>query len=131
MNANQNNAEKSLTTLQGAVASELHRIGWQFDDVKKSLAQAAQSMLRRAQEAADDCERMMADQPCSLSWVEFAEGDLRHAREAKARIRALGDQKTLLDYLARKAASGQSIKCMNCGCETDADVCERCAANGD
>ncbi len=43
-------------------------------------------MLRRAQGAVKDTEALLTDQPCSMSWVDFAEGDLRAAREAKQNL---------------------------------------------
>lgn len=128
MNATNKHENSTLDTLAGAVAGELKRVGWQIEDAKQRLAKAAQSMLRRAQEATDDCRRMVAGEPCSLSWVEFAEGDLRQARDAKASLSELNNQKAILEFFARKASEPLMCKCMNCGCETDADICEKCAA---
>jgi hypothetical protein len=39
---------------------------------------------------------MLADEPCSLTWVEFAEGDLREAWEAKAHLTKLLEQQEFL-----------------------------------
>jgi hypothetical protein len=45
---------------------------------------------------------MMANQPCSMSWVDFAESDLRNAREAKAQLEFLYQQRTMLEFFLRK-----------------------------
>ncbi len=45
-----------------------------------------------ALKAIKDTEALLADQPCSMSWVDFAEGDLRAAREARAELAKLLEQ---------------------------------------
>jgi hypothetical protein len=37
-----------------------------------------------------------------MSWVDFAEGDLRAAREAKAELAKLLEQQKLLEFFLRK-----------------------------
>ncbi len=49
-----------------------------------------------------DTEALLADQPCSMSWVDFAEGDLRAAREAKAELAKLLEQQKMLEFFLRK-----------------------------
>jgi hypothetical protein len=68
-------------------------------DAKRRVAKAAEQMLWRAQRAVEDASAMLSDQPCSLSWTEFAEGDLREAKEAKAELNKLYEQQKLLQYL--------------------------------
>ena len=69
---------------------------------RRRLDEAAQCMLRRAQGAVKDTEALLADQPGSMSWVDFAEGDLRAAREAKAELAKLLEQQKLLEFFLRK-----------------------------
>ena len=83
-----------------AIAQYLDQLDWMIADAKRELANAAKSMARRAAEAVEDTDRLLADQPCSLSWIEFAEGDLRTAREAKARLRELIAQQKMLQFCA-------------------------------
>ena len=85
-----------------AIAQYLEQIDWMIADAKRELANAAKSMARRAAEAVEDTDRLLADQPCSLSWIEFAEGDLRTAREAKARLRELIAQQKMLQFCAKQ-----------------------------
>ena len=86
-----------------AIAQYLEQLDWMIADAKRELANAAKSMARRAAEAVEDTDRLLADQPCSLSWIEFAEGDLRTAREAKARLRELIAQQKMLQFFAKQA----------------------------
>jgi hypothetical protein len=85
-----------------ATEQYLAQLEWMIADAKRELAKAAEYMARRAEEAMADSKNLLADEPCSLSWVEFAEGDLRAAREAKARLRGLLDQQKMLQYIARQ-----------------------------
>lgn len=71
-------------------------------DAKRDLARSAQSMSQRAAEACASTEAMLANMPYSLTWVEFAESDLRNAREAKARFNALIEQQKLLQHVLGK-----------------------------
>ena len=43
----------------------------------------------------------MADEPCSLMWTEFAEGNLRTAQEAKARLTNLLEQQNMLRFFLK------------------------------
>lgn len=88
--------------VENAIQEQLARLEWMIPDAKRRLASAAQSMLRRAQGAVADADAMIADQPCSLTWVDFAEGDLREAREAKAELQKLCEQQKLLQYIAKQ-----------------------------
>ena len=85
-----------------ATEQYLAQLEWMIADAKRALANAAKSMARRAAESIEDTDRLLADQPCSLSWIEFAEGDLRTAREAKARLQELIAQQKMLQYIARQ-----------------------------
>ncbi len=44
---------------------------------------------------------MLDDQPCSLCWTDFADGDLREAKEAKAELNKLYEQQKMLQYLIK------------------------------
>jgi hypothetical protein len=74
-----------------------------IDDAKRDLAKAAEHMSRRAAEAVSQTQAMLADKPCSMSWVDFAESDLRHARQAEATLTKLVEQQKILLYIAGKA----------------------------
>ena len=80
----------------------LNRIKWMIPFAKRRIDEAAQFMLRRAQGAIKDTEALLADQPCSMSWVDFAEGDLRAAREARAELAKLLEQQKMLEFFLRK-----------------------------
>lgn len=82
-----------------AIQTQLQRLEWMIPDAKKRVAKAADQMLWRAQRAVEDASAMLNDEPCSLSWTEFAEGDLREAREAKAELNKLYEQQNMLQYL--------------------------------
>jgi hypothetical protein len=82
-----------------AIQTQLQRLEWMIPDAKRRVAKAAEQMLWRAQRAVEDASAMLSDQPCSLSWTEFAEGDLREAKEAKAELNKLYEQQKLLQYL--------------------------------
>jgi hypothetical protein len=79
----------------------IETLNWMIADAKRDMAEAARTMARRAAEATQDADALLADGPCSLSWVEFAESDLRNAREAKNRLKNLIEQHKLLTRLAK------------------------------
>ncbi len=85
-------------TSNQAIAQQLVTLEWMIEDAKRDLAKAAEYMARRAAEAVADTTAMIEDKPCSLSWVEFAESDLRAARDAKARLRELLAQQKMLQF---------------------------------
>ena len=82
-----------------AIQSQLKRLEYQISDTKQRIAKAADQMLWRANQAVADATAMLNDEPCSLSWPEFAEGDLREAKEAKAELAKLHEQQGMLQYL--------------------------------
>ena len=84
-----------------AIQIQLQRLDWMIPDAKKRVAKAAEQMLWRAQRAVEDATAMMSDEPCSLSWTDFADGDLREAKEAKAELNKLYEQQKLLQYLLK------------------------------
>jgi hypothetical protein len=84
-----------------AIQVQLQRLDWMIPDAKKRVAKAAEQMLWRAQRAVEDATAMMSDEPCSLSWTDFADGDLREAKEAKAELNKLYEQQKLLQYLLK------------------------------
>jgi hypothetical protein len=84
-----------------AIQNQLQRLDWMIPDAKKRVAKAAEQMLWRAQRAVEDATAMLNDQPCSLSWTDFADGDLREAKEAKAELNKLYEQQKLLQYLIK------------------------------
>ena len=63
-----------------AIQEQLKRLEWMIPDAKKRVAKAAEQMLWRAQRAVEDATAMLNDQPCCLSWTDFADGDLRVVR---------------------------------------------------
>ena len=91
--------DANTTSAEQAIKDELRRLEWMIPDAKRRVAKAAEQMLWRAQRAVEDATAMLSDQPCSLSWTEFAEGDLREAKEAKAELNKLYEQQKLLQYL--------------------------------
>ena len=94
MSETTNNAEQ-------AIQAQLRRLEWMIPDAQRRLAGVAQEMLRRAQNAVHDTDAMLANQPCSMSWVEFAECDLRNAREAKADLTKLYEQQAMLKFFLK------------------------------
>jgi hypothetical protein len=84
-----------------AIQVQLQRLDWMIPDAKKRVAKAAEQMLWRAQRAVEDATAMLNDEPCSLSWTDFADGDLREAKEAKAELNKLYEQQKLLQYLLK------------------------------
>ena len=86
-------------TLEEKIEKRLEVLDWEIEDAKRDLAKAAEAMLRRATEAVSQNEALLADQPCSTMWVNFAEGDLREARDAKAKLEALIQKKKLLTFV--------------------------------
>jgi|GEM_PF-552704 hypothetical protein len=85
-----------------AIQEQLNRLEWMIPDAKKRIAKAAEQMLWRAQRAVEDATAMLNDQPCCLSWTDFADGDLREAKEAKAELNKLYEQQKMLQYLIKK-----------------------------
>ena len=95
MSETNNNAEQ-------AIQAQLRRLEWMIPDAQRRLAGVAQEMLRRAQNAVHDTEAMLANQPCSMTWVDFAESDIRNARDAKADLTKLYEQQTMLKFFLKK-----------------------------
>ena len=89
-----------MTTTE-KIASELQTADWQIQDVLRELRQAAVQMQRRANEALELTEAALNGNPTSLSWVEFAAGDLRNAAEAKVRFEKLVERRKLLQHLTK------------------------------
>ncbi len=84
-----------------AIAEHLSRLDWMIQDAKRQLANAAKEMLRRAESAVKETDAMLADEPCSLMWTEFADGDVRTAKEAKVRLTQLLEQQTMLRFFLK------------------------------
>ncbi len=93
--------ETTTNPTASAIQVQLQRLDWMIPDARKRVAKAAEQMLWRAQRAVEDATAMLNDQPCSLSWTDFAEGDLREAKEAKAELNKLYEQQKMLQYLIR------------------------------
>ena len=93
--------ETTTNPTASAIQVQLQRLDWMIPDAKKRVAKAAEQMLWRAQRAVEDATAMLNDQPCSLSWTDFAEGDLREAKEAKAELNKLYEQQKMLQYLIK------------------------------
>ena len=81
-----------------AIREQLRRLEWMIPDTKRRLAKAADQMLWRSQKAVEDSKAMLADEPCTMNWMEFAEGDLREAKEAKAELTKLYEQQRMLNF---------------------------------
>jgi len=94
--------ETTTTSAEQAIKDELRRLEWMIPDAQRRLSEVAQTMLRRAERAVKDMEAMMANKPCSTSWVEFSENDLRNAREAKAQLDSLYQQRTMLEFFLKQ-----------------------------
>ena len=86
-------------TTEQKIEERLKVLDWEIEDAKRGLAKAAEAMLRRATEAVYQNEALLADKPCSTMWVNFAEGDLREARDAKAKLESLIEKKKLLTFI--------------------------------
>ena len=94
--------ETTTTSAEQAIKDELRRLEWMIPDAQRRLSEVAQTMLRRAERAVKDMEAMMANQPSSTMWVDFAESDLRNAREAKSQLNFLYQQQTMLKFFLNK-----------------------------
>ncbi|XZE35805.1 hypothetical protein SH501x_001348 [Pirellulaceae bacterium SH501] len=88
-------------TAKQVIQAQLRRLDWMIPDAQRRLAGVAQEMLRRAQNAVNDTEAMLANQPCCITWVDFAECDLRNAREAKAELTKLYEQQKMLRFFLK------------------------------
>ncbi len=91
-------SEATTSRAEQAIQEQLTRLEWMIPDAQRSVANAAKEMLRRAEDAVKQCDAMIANQPCSLIWVDFAESDIRVAREAKARLQNLYEQQNMLKF---------------------------------
>ncbi|MFM7169097.1 MAG: hypothetical protein ACKO3T_27985 [Planctomycetaceae bacterium] len=87
-------------TAEQRIAETLQVLEWQIADARKDLKKAAEGMMRRAIEAKESVERMMNDQPCSQTWTEFADADLRTAKEARACLEKLIETQKMVKHLA-------------------------------
>ncbi|MGV2336262.1 MAG UNVERIFIED_CONTAM: hypothetical protein LVR18_19875 [Planctomycetaceae bacterium] len=90
----------TTTTAETRIEEYLQRLEWEISDARSDLQKAADNLMRRAQEAKANCEALMKNEPCSLMWTEFAEGDLRTAKEARARLETLIEKQRMLKHLA-------------------------------
>ena len=95
--------DTTSSAIESSIQEQLQRLEWMIPDAKRRLAKAAEQMLWRAKQAVDDATAMISNEPCSLSWPEFAEGDLREAKEAKAELNKLYEQQKLLQYLLSRS----------------------------
>lgn len=85
-----------------AINQRLEQIEWMIGHAMKELEAAANQMARRAAEAVESASSMLAGQPYGTMWIEFAESDLRRAREAKSRLDELVEQKKMLQFIAKQ-----------------------------
>jgi hypothetical protein len=91
--------QNETKTPETAIRDELAKIEWMIPDAQRDLAKAAEQLAARAIDAVKQCEAMMADEPCTMGWTEFAEQDARRAGELKARMTALFERRQMLRYL--------------------------------
>ena len=94
-----NATETQSKTPETAIRDELAKLEWMIPDAQRDLAKAAGQLAARAIDAVKQCEAMMADEPCTMGWTEFAEQDARRAGELKARMTALFERRQMLRYL--------------------------------
>ena len=94
--------ETKTTTAEHAIQEKLKRLEWMIPDAQRRLAELAREMLRRAENAVKECDAMIANQACSMMWVEFSESDIRNAREAKAELNKLYEQQSLLKFFLKQ-----------------------------
>ncbi|MBB3205434.1 hypothetical protein FHS27_001234 [Rhodopirellula rubra] len=94
-----NATETKTKTPETTIRAELAKLEWMIPDAKRDLAKAAERLAARGIAAVKECHAMIADEPCSMGWTEFAEQDARHASEAKAKLTALFEHRQLLQYL--------------------------------
>jgi hypothetical protein len=102
MNANTKSAATNNAIAQ-EIEGQIATIDFQIRDAKRRVVAVAEQMLRRAQDAVRDAAELFNDQPCTLSWVNFASGDQRDAAEAKAELDALYAKKKMLLAILRDA----------------------------
>ena len=95
-------SETKITSAERAIHDQLRRLSWMIPDAKRRMDEAAQCVLRRAQNAVKATAALLADEPCSMGWVDFAESDLRAAREAKVELAKLYEQKNMLEFFLNK-----------------------------
>ena len=95
-------AETITNHAEQAIHDKLRTLEWMIRDAKRRMDEAAQCMLRRAQNAVKETEALLADEPCSMGWVDFAESDLRATREAKAELTKLYEQQNMLKFFLKK-----------------------------
>jgi hypothetical protein len=88
------------TTIEARLAVRLETVKWEIADARRQMKEAADTMMRRAQEAVTNCEALMNDAPCSLMWTDFAESDVRAAKEARDRLEGLIQTQKMLNHLA-------------------------------
>ena len=95
-------SETTTNTAEQAIQERLKKLEWMIPDAQRRLAEVAKEMLRRAEGAVKETESMLANQPCSLMWVDFAESELRNAREAKVQLKNLYEQQSMLKFFLNK-----------------------------
>jgi hypothetical protein len=92
-------ANKAVECVRGLIADADMRIR----DAMLKLSEAADSLVKRSVRASEDCDAMLANQPCAMSWTDWVESDLRMAKEARAEIEHLVTMKRKLEFVLRKS----------------------------
>lgn len=94
--------QTSINPQTEAIQNQLDTLRWMIPDAQQRVVKAAEQMLWRAERAVADAKAMAIGQPGSLSWINFAAGDLREAQEAEAALQKLYEQQKLLQYLLNR-----------------------------
>lgn len=81
------------------VTALLKKNEWELADAMRQLKDCAENLVRRSQRAVDDCNAMIANEPCLLSWTGWIESDLRDAKDARAKVEELIRTKQILTYI--------------------------------
>lgn len=92
-------SQTSINPQTEAIQNQLDTLSWMIPDAKRQVAKAAQQMLWRANQAVEQVNAMLNDQPSDQSWAKFAARDLHEAQEAQLNLQKLYEQQKLLQYL--------------------------------
>lgn len=81
------------------IQGQLETLEWQIEDARKDIRKTAEALMARAREADEATMALVNNAPTTLGWVDFLEGDIRRAREARERHERLIETKKLLTHL--------------------------------
>ncbi len=78
------------------IEMELDRLAYQIEDAQRRLQRTAETMLRKSQDAVQDAQHMIDGKPCSISWMNFMDGILKEAHEAKVELLKLIERQKIV-----------------------------------